>query len=759
MSLFLYGWLSCCGYIFQAAETQTDCDSHHCSRQKLTPLSSVLSEDADVNVDAGGKTEDITSEMKADATAVSLFQNVGDEIVDDVDNDTDEDSFTKESAMFQRMEDINCMKDLTDTQDASNRKAKATGKPNNISFRTSAEKNCVKKGSSASTEHHEEFTCDICLQIFFDPDQLVIHMQTHSDRMVHECTQCKARFFKSEILQAHRLNHTKQHTCDQCSASYSRIDDLARHKMVKHKCKAKGRKKTSDNDSTAIHLREQAGLQLGTAILSPAEDRQLVTKGTAHLQNVHIEDPQAVLQDDDAENVAVREGSKFICVLCGMEFGQKYDLERHAVVHSGEKRYGCQQCGAAFAYLGSLVGHMHTHYSHKPFLCGKCHKTFTTLSYMTKHSCKPVARKLCKLCGKRFMTSRQHGPHSCVHLEKGKIPGKVADNHGSSKDAQVEPVQSGRKRLTAQKAKEEMSDERLGKEKDKKDSSKDTKLYPTLQSSVGSQIGEKTHPHGCQVCGARFMFLNHLTRHQQVHTGENAFKCSQCEVSCRSLARLEIHMRCHNPTKDFPCQYCGKILRSLYTLKEHLRSHTGERPFKCEICGSCFTLSSTYKAHLRTHNGDRPYLCPHCGKSFVRSSNLSVHIRACTGQKPYTCSVCGKSFSDVGYYKKHVNNHAGIKPYKCEYCGKAFSQSTSLKLHIRVHTGEKPYKCTQCPMAFAIPNSLTEHMRKHTGDKPYKCSVCGKGFAKSCNRLAHMRTHDKGSPASGPQPAGHVSGV
>ncbi|XP_070178231.1 zinc finger protein 699-like [Littorina saxatilis] len=686
-----------------------------------------------------------------------------------------------------------------------------------------------EKEKAGSCKDSDVFTCDVCLRIFFDPDQLVMHVQTHGDHMTHQCGQCKARFFRSQTLSLHMKTHSQsknlsKHTCDQCDCSFTTFHRLKKHTALMHKGDPKPRRgavrsaKTLRNNS-ASSPKEFSGIPMAEALHIPRETTP-VEEGSPGLQedgdpgqgdrdndlqcienseegkekgaglppvNTSLNDKAASLgqsldrkpdetdllpqassapnKDKETAQSAKSSGDSFLCKECGKQFLHKHYLDRHALTHTGERRYGCQRCGAAFAQLTSLVGHMHSHYSRKPFLCGTCHKSFTTFSYMTRHVCKPAPH--CAECGETFTTSNQLSVHARSHAStennevqedsserrqtlRGKGRTAKSSTRKSTKALKTNKTRGRPRKVAPQNEHSRKVTQKSGNgRKTKGDNCVEERAEPESQGAEGGEKScEESHPHSCNFCGARFLFVNHLNRHIQDHTGKNAFECSQCHVSCRSMARLEIHMRSHNASKDFPCQYCGKILRSLYTLKEHLRSHTGERPFRCEICSSGFTLSSTYKAHMRTHSGDRPYLCPHCGKSFVRSSNLSVHIRACTGEKPYACNVCGKSFSDVGYYKKHVNNHAGIRPYKCEYCGKAFSQSTSLKLHIRIHTGEKPYKCTECSMAFAIPNSLTEHMRKHTGDKPYKCSICGKGFAKSCNRLAHFRTHNKNKVAT-----------
>ena len=491
----------------------------------------------------------------------------------------------------------------------------------------------------------ESFSCDICARVFCDPDQLVMHMQEHSDYMLHECDVCNVRFFKPETLELHMKVHTqpKKYPCDQCKASYSRSDNLAKHKAQKH-LTTSNRRKGNNNKYTSKKISE-----IENKIPDSADNSLEV--GESRTQEL----------DQD----------KFTCEQCGKGFCKKDRLQKHAQTHSREKRFGCQQCGVAFCYLRSLVTHAHSHSSQKPFQCGKCHKSFNILGCMTKHVCKVAARTLqCELCGQKFRTSSQLILHSRLHPTKRKsdeIEGKSPDVEGKSPDVTASmakisdstgpvPEQSDDKQLDQnQNAKVfaqgsvDIKIERPRQHLLKKylaskaeDSCSDTasthsQTVPVTQrcekpSSEGSvQPRERTYPHSCQVCGAQFMFQSHLTRHLQDHTGVNAFNCSQCKASCRSLARLEIHMRSHS-TKNFPCHYCGKILKSGYTLNQHLMSHTGEKPFRCDDCGATFALRCSYKAHLRKHSGERPYLCPHCGKAFIRSSNLSGHIRTHTGR-------------------------------------------------------------------------------------------------------------------------------
>ncbi|XP_072893615.1 uncharacterized protein [Hemitrygon akajei] len=115
---------------------------------------------------------------------------------------------------------------------------------------------------------------------------------------------------------------------------------------------------------------------------------------------------------------------------------------------------------------------------------------------------------------------------------------------------------------------------------------------------------------------------SNLQRHQQVHTGEKLFTCSDCGNGFSRSFKLQSHQRVHTGERLFTCSDCGKGFTQLASLQAHQSVHTGAKPFTCSVCGKTFTQSSNLQTHQRVHTGEKSFTCSDCGKGFTTSSHL-----------------------------------------------------------------------------------------------------------------------------------------
>eukprot|EP00088_Acartia_fossae_P010415 TRINITY_DN15188_c0_g1_i5.p1 TRINITY_DN15188_c0_g1~~TRINITY_DN15188_c0_g1_i5.p1 ORF type:complete len:298 (-),score=35.33 TRINITY_DN15188_c0_g1_i5:356-1210(-) len=75
------------------------------------------------------------------------------------------------------------------------------------------------------------------------------------------------------------------------------------------------------------------------------------------------------------------------CQICGKIFPWEQNLRNHMnYVHNmGQKSYSCDQCGKAFNQKTSLTNHMEIHQEERPVQCDLCEKTFKSVRNMKRH--------------------------------------------------------------------------------------------------------------------------------------------------------------------------------------------------------------------------------------------------------------------------------------------------------------------------------------------------------------------------------------
>ncbi|XP_061589029.1 zinc finger protein ZFP2-like [Cololabis saira] len=369
-----------------------------------------------------------------------------------------------------------------------------------------------------------------------------------------------------------------------------------------------------------------------------------------------------------------RSGKKSVkCGVCGKAFRNKYDMQRHYIIHTGVKPYDCKACGKSYTHKSSLLAHMRNHTGERPYSCGKCGKDFTRRSHLRSHV--------------KIHTDLPH--QQDFEAEEDLSEQQLRIQERSSGPDQEEPELP---QVKEEQEEPELCSSQDGEQLVLKQETDTFMLTPTYQGSDFSEAEPNTEQLYSQNSPLSEQSKNldsgsttdvemnpNMKRHRNSPGGKLADLSSESQTPFKT----------QSGRKFVKCDVCRKVFRGMYNMQRHYTVHTGVKPYVCKTCGKSFRQKCTLVAHMRTHTGERPYSCQTCGKRFTQNSGLFAHMRIHTGERPFSCTICGKNFAYRFKLSIHMRIHTGERPYSCGICGKGFTQRSNLKSHMIIHKREK----------------------------------------------------------------------
>ena len=142
-----------------------------------------------------------------------------------------------------------------------------------------------------------------------------------------------------------------------------------------------------------------------------------------------------------------------------------------------------------------------------------------------------------------------------------------------------------------------------------------TKRCPCLLLQGIAAVGwQSFRPYTCSQCGKRFVSLNGLRLHEDLHKGRYRYKWSYCGKGFASLNGLRLHEDLHKGRYRYKCSYCGKGFSGSTNLRDHLVTHTGVKEFCCKLCEREFRYARQLRQHVEVQHGVlcRAMSCEHC---------------------------------------------------------------------------------------------------------------------------------------------------
>ncbi|CAB1313071.1 unnamed protein product [Coregonus sp. 'balchen'] len=617
--------------------------------------------------------------------------------------------------------------------------------------------------------HTEPKKCRVCEQVFPNPSELKIHMESHPKKGIHQCSNCERTFKHDYSVKAHE---------EACLFLSRQQGELGEGSVLP----AAGQTEQGPSGST-----HQQSMTCEAEILQLSATLSKQNSAFTYMHSV-----------EGSSARAKRSLERRTCKVCGKVVQRPAVLRKHMVTHTGDWPYRCPTCKKIYKTLRSFQKHIERCVFPIEETPKDSESSSTNATKDPSSSPEPSAPvgsskrcARCPICHKfilgylryHILSHSDERPHACPRCGSKYKFDFVLRRHMRlfCKVKKGEPVELGEKKV--HKCNE------CGKEFGLKSTLTAHKrihnplrcaycrrMFPDQETLAIHKVEHK--PVQCTMCEKSFNVIRYLSRHYvDDHQFSGPFRCTYCERSYADLAALIRHQRTHTGGEPpYKCSHCPKKFHFETALVTHQRKHTGEKPCLCWECGKTFQSKGILKSHMNRvhtpqvkripcsqcnkvfrdkgqmkmhenvyHKGVR-YPCSYCGKGFYSPAPLARHVLIHTGENPYSCTYkeCTRVFKSASELRIHMRYHTGERPFKCKDCGKGFVQAHYLTIHRRSHTGEKPYPCLTCDKSFGTSHQLSRHMKTHTGEKPYQCMDCGKAF----NRRDRLRTHrDKCHPA------------
>ncbi|XP_069368430.1 zinc finger protein ZFP2-like isoform X2 [Paralichthys olivaceus] len=278
-------------------------------------------------------------------------------------------------------------------------------------------KKSVHVQGSQEPQRPSSLLCDLCGKEFKCRSQLIIHFQTHTGERPHLCDICGRKFARHHQLKRHKILIHANHLKGEGNPPY----DLPFSCTV---CGKRLKSKALLAAHTHIHTNEKPH-RCGVCLRS----FQRATCLKQHHLRVHLRVRVNDAPHAARNRKCTAQAKMFPCPICSKVFKFKSLLASHSLIHSEIRPYACDFCSRSFRRLSHLKRHrevVHANGARPPqsFICHICGKDKKCRSQLDRHVIIHTGERpfACDLCTARFNRSGNLQQHRKRMHGVGKPP-------------------------------------------------------------------------------------------------------------------------------------------------------------------------------------------------------------------------------------------------------------------------------------------------------------------------------------------------
>ena len=386
----------------------------------------------------------------------------------------------------------------------------------------------------------------------------------------------------------------------------------------------------------------------------------------------HIRSHNRIIDNEDGTRI-------YECGLCGKPLSSNSSLDRHLLVHSGERPFRCYICGTLFTTNGNMHRHIRGH-TKSAIDCTDSDGSDTSHGVARKRRFDDIdgpEPKLQKLVeNQETDKSRSCSPNALEYKFRQMSPADTIEGKPCLKCG--EKLSTVHDWILHLREHENVSP-----------------LIPHLKPS-NNYFGFDQHKH--------INYLNSQVPQLPIATTEVPSSLTHEEQFLREYKDMKIN-------GQYPCRLCKEIFSNLRKLKSHNIIHMNHPPYRCNLCTYYSNDKNALKEHMKGHKGDTPYECKLCGLAFTTKANCERHIKNIhTKQTREEIKEC--------------------MSYNAQEDGGDLSQENKIDSI-----------CQICHIDYKSRAVLRDHMRSSHPegmDKPFSCRVCRCSFANHADSIRHV---------------------